>query len=445
MTTSLTNHRIILSAAIAFVLAAAVSYPVTAVAQQDMSLSKAIDIALEKNYDIRIIEKDVEVAETNNSWGAAGRLPTIDFSVSASGSQDFNDDNPDVTSGSLTPGVTLAWTLFDGHAISIRKDRFETLERISRGNAAVVIEQTIQDVLLAYYTALLEQEKLGVLEEVMNLSYDRYQYVSTQKELGSAVTYDLLQAKNAWLEDKANHMLQIVTHRNAIRDLNYLMGVPEETDYRLTGELTPPINDYSFDTLLDRMFSDNTTLKNQFLYQSLLEKEINLAKSDYYPTLSLRTGVDATGSRRKVEGTDATTTRSAGAFTTLTLNFSLFDGGARKRAVKIARIDEEAGQIEIEEMKHSLSNQLAKLVNLYDVRKDLVSVADENLEAAQLNMQISGDKFRAGTINSFNYRDVQLIYLNASISRLNAVYNLIDSNTALMRIIGGIIGGAVAP
>ena len=87
----------------------------------------------------------------------------------------------------------------------------------------------------------------------------------------------------------------------------------------------------------------------------------------------------------------------------------------------------------------NLNIQLEKLFDLYNVRKDLYNVAQENLEAANLNMQISRDKFRAGTINSFNYRDVQLIYLNASFNRLNTIYNLIDANTALMKITGGII------
>ena len=90
-------------------------------------------------------------------------------------------------------------------------------------------------------------------------------------------------------------------------------------------------------------------------------------------------------------------------------------------------------------MKHRLSNELAKLLDLYNVRKDLFNVAEENLETARLNMQISEDKFRAGTINSFNYRDVQLIYLNASLGRLQAIYNLIDADTALARITGGIV------
>jgi outer membrane protein TolC len=66
-------------------------------------------------------------------------------------------------------------------------------------------------------------------------------------------------------------------------------------------------------------------------------------------------------------------------------------------------------------------------------------VADENLEAAELNLTISEEKYRSGVINSFNYRDVQLIYLNAALQRLQAVFQLIDSNTQLTRITGGFL------
>ena len=70
---------------------------------------------------------------------------------------------------------------------------------------------------------------------------------------------------------------------------------------------------------------------------------------------------------------------------------------------------------------------------------ELLNVADENLEASQLNLSISEEKYRSGVINSFNYRDVQLIYLNAALRRLQAIYNLIDSKTQLTRITGGFL------
>jgi len=76
---------------------------------------------------------------------------------------------------------------------------------------------------------------------------------------------------------------------------------------------------------------------------------------------------------------------------------------------------------------------------LYNIRKQLLDVANVNLESAKLNMEIATEKYRNGTINSFNFRDVQLIFLNAASNKLNAIYDLIDSQTELLRLTGGII------
>jgi outer membrane protein len=73
------------------------------------------------------------------------------------------------------------------------------------------------------------------------------------------------------------------------------------------------------------------------------------------------------------------------------------------------------------------------------VQKELLSVASENLEAAKLNLQISREKFEAGAINSFNFRDVQVLYLNSAQRELEAVYAFIDAHTSLLRMTGTII------
>ncbi len=69
----------------------------------------------------------------------------------------------------------------------------------------------------------------------------------------------------------------------------------------------------------------------------------------------------------------------------------------------------------------------------------MLNLAEENLTAAKLNLQISQEKFDAGAINSFNFRDVQNLYLNAAQNRLTAIYNFIDTHTALLRAVGTIV------
>ena len=62
----------------------------------------------------------------------------------------------------------------------------------------------------------------------------------------------------------------------------------------------------------------------------------------------------------------------------------------------------------------------------------------EQLENASRNLEIAKDRFENGLISSFDYRTIQLGYLNASQSRLEARFNLINSQIALLNLTGGL-------
>ena len=192
-------------------------------AQEPLSLTDAISKALENNYQIIIVKQDQAIAEITNNWGTAGRYPYISLSAGDENSYNLNKTE-DFATNRFTAGVALNWTLFDGFAVRINKTRFEELEELSKHNTAIMVEGTIQSVILAYYNILLQEAKLKNYDEVMQLSEARFRRAESQKEYGTAVTYDVLQAQNAYLSDRAGFLLQQVAYKNAKRDLNYLLA-----------------------------------------------------------------------------------------------------------------------------------------------------------------------------------------------------------------------------
>ena len=64
---------------------------------------------------------------------------------------------------------------------------------------------------------------------------------------------------------------------------------------------------------------------------------------------------------------------------------------------------------------------------LYQLRQEPFKLAEENLEAAELNLELSRERYENGSLNSFNYRDVQQIYLNAAVQYENAIFSVISS------------------
>lgn len=412
-----------------------------------LSLSDAISIALENNYQIRINRQELVKAQNNNTQGAAGRYPSINFNLSQTNNFSSNEIffqeafRNETRSSSLTPSISLDWTLFDGFRVNITKENLEKLEELSEGNLSLVVESTIQSIILAYYNVLLQSEKLEVFEEVKILSRDRYKYEETRKQFGTSVTFDVLQANDAYLSDSVNYLQQELNLQNATLLLKLLMALDEETRFVLTDDFMVDAYDYNIDTLKQRMLRDNRNLTNQYINQRLLENSTRLAKSEIYPGLYLGAGGDYSTSHVKNNDNDPRNTYSFGYYVNFTLSFNIYNGGATRRAIQNALIDEEIGLITISELRKTLTNQLQNQYDLYEIRKQLLAVAEASRESTGLNLQISEEKFRTGAINSFNFRDVQLRYINSSIRRLEAIYDLIDTETELLRLTGGIISG----
>ena len=409
---------------------------------QELSLSDAISRSLGNNYGIIIARAEIEIASINNNWGTAGRYPSVSFDAASNNNINLGSNT---TTNRLSAGVGMDWTIFDGFRVNITKQRLEELENLAGGYGAVVVENTVEDVILAYYYILLQMESLKVMETVMKLSEDRYSYELARHELGGSVTYNVLQAQNVYLSDKARKMNQEVVLRSAIRDFNFLLAEDPSTNWNFTEAFEPDASEYQVSDLLSKMLSGNQTLRNQYTNLVLQQKNTELKKSDMYPRIRILAGIDESFTRMQTDNNDPVTSSGLSPYGNLSLSYNLYTGGTRKRAMQVARIGEDIAQVEIDEMEHSLTNFMFNVYDFYTVRIALLDVASESLDAAELNLQIADEKFKTGAINSFNYRDIQLIYLNAALGKLRAVYDLIDSGTVLTRITGGFIAADQLP
>lgn len=407
-------------------------------AQEKFTLAEAIDLGLENNYSLRISAKNVEISDMNNSWSTAGRYPSIDLNVTSVNRFDHSVGS-DITTNNLIPSAEISWVLFNGFRIFNTKSKLEDQYQLTEGYNILTVENTIKSIVLAYYEVLLQKERLNVFEELQNLSKDRYDRAEASREIGGAVTYEVLQAKTAWLEDQSNYLSQKLNYDNSVRALNLLIGEKSDKKYTSFDEFETDLYDYKFDDLKEKMFNGNRSLQNQYLNEVISERDIDLAWGGMLPSLILSGGYDYTDSRVKINQFDPTKSNKYDYYGNLVLSLNVFDGLNTKKSLEIAKLQNEISKIETEELVHSLTNTLSQLLELYQIQKSLLEVAEENVAAAKLNFQISEEKFKSGAINSFNFRDIQIVYLNASLQRLNSVYNLISTNTELARLTGAII------
>ncbi|MFW5975065.1 MAG: TolC family protein [Bacteroidota bacterium] len=408
--------------------------------KQNLRLEDALNKALQNNFGIIITQKSKEIAELQNTWGNTGALPNIQFVSSGNISEDFGDSD-NYTTKQFNSSVEMNWTIFRGFSARIQKNRLEELENLSQGNVAVVVENTIFNVILAYYNILLANEQASIAENNMELSGDRFKRAEHSKEIGAMDTYELLQAKNAYLKDSSDFLSAKAAYRNAIRELNYHMAEPLESKYDFISQFIPDTTRFEYTGLQNQMVENNYTLKNQYMNLELARLDVKSSKSAWYPSISFTGSAGYSDLEQDYENINQFNQDQTGYNTTagISISYTLFDGNSRKRALEAARMEKDISEVQTEEMELDLKNQLAQEFELYKVRKQLLQVARENLESAALNLRLSREKFESGSINSFNFRDVQQIHMSAAYEYQNAVFRVIQSYHTLLRLTGGII------
>ena len=196
------------------------------------------------------------------------------------------------------------------------------------------------------------------------------------------------------------------------------------------------------------MTATNSNLQTQYINQQILRRNINIAQSSLYPRLTLNLGGDYSKNRsnlaRPFTGPDGSSidvinTNSLNMTASISLAFTLYNGGQVRNQIKSAKIQEQIGQLQIKDLELTLNNDLLIAYDRYNLRKNLMDIAAENLATSELNLDLGEERYRNGSINSFNYRDLQIVYLQTALSYYQSIYNLIESKTELLRLTGGIL------
>ena len=250
-------------------------------AQQHYTLKSCLETGLEKNYSIRMVRNEEQISKNNATLGNAGYLPTLDLSAGFSGN--INDTETEArstgektkTTGvfdkTLNAGLNLNWTVFDGFKIQATYARLKELEQQGETQTRIAIEDFIAELTAEYYNYIQQQIRLKNFRYAMSLSKERLRIVEERYIVGNFSRLDLQQARVDYNADRAQHMKQQESVKTSRIRLNELMA---NTD------MTQAI------TVSDSIIDLNTLLSFEDLWQSTLENNASLLKSEQNKTIA---------------------------------------------------------------------------------------------------------------------------------------------------------------
>jgi outer membrane protein TolC len=89
-------------------------------------------------------------------------------------------------------------------------------------------------------------------------------------------------------------------------------------------------------------------------------------------------------------------------------------------------------------METTLTNTLKNLLEIYNLRTQLVGISQQNVEYAQKSFELAEERFKVGTINSIDLATIQSNYQNTLLQHYENIYNRMDTYLEIYRMTGQI-------
>ncbi|HLP73006.1 MAG TPA: TolC family protein [Bacteroidales bacterium] len=422
-------------------------------------MDQARDYALEKNRSILSSKLDLDIANKKIRENLSSGLPQLsvdanylhqfqvpelsfgpffDTQALPSGTVTGDDIRNAFTEGPKIPlgvrdntviNATLSQLIFNGQYLVALKTA-KIVRELSEKAVAKTEDQVKQNVEVSYYSILVLQENIRLLEETGQALDRMFEEVSGMNKQGLNEETDVDQVNvnrsnvQAMLETM-NAQLDV-----AYKQFRYLLGIGFDQPVELsdsigafiqTGDLMYPTeNEFNLENSLDYQMTD--------IQESINEQVVKLQKATYYPTIS--------AFYRHQEQTNQPAFNFAvkdvvGA----NFSFPLLSGGLRSSKVGQAKLDLQKSRLNKENTGQALIMEYETARNNYQSAYSTYSINRKSMELSRKIYERTMIKFREGVSASFELTQIQNQFLQAESNYYNSLLNLLKSRSELDRIL----------
>ncbi|HVN57012.1 MAG TPA: TolC family protein [Bacteroidales bacterium] len=414
--------------------------PVIAAGQEKISAEDAVGIALKNNYDILVARNSSDISRINNTAGNAGMLPTVAVTTTDNYSYSNVDQkystgttiqSPDAHANSLNSNLALNWTLFDGGKMFVTKNKLNEIQSLGDIQFRDQVQQTVYNVIVAYYDVVREKQQLASIEEVIKANQTMVNILQTSFGAGLSAKTNLLQSQidlNVYRENAINQKAVIIASK---RLLNQLLSRDPDTPVEVADSITlnyvPDREEFK-----RRLLTTNTSIL-------MLQKEVDIAqlsiqelRAMLLPRLSMNAAFNYLYSNNSAN--NLTRNQTYGPQVGGTLTIPIFQAGNAVRQIKVSRVQLQTTQYDLESVKLQVTNSLQNSLTAFDYQLQLLEIEKSNSELAKENLSITMERLRLGQTTSLELHQAQESYVNSLTRLTNFKYFLKVAETKLKQI-----------
>ncbi len=396
--------------------------------QKTWTLEECIAYAIENNISVKQAQLSKNRTEANYLATKSLRLPNL----TGSASQNFTNGNSidPITSdfvsqqiNSTSLGLNSQLTLFQGNQINnqikqgkLLLDQYALYEQEAKNNISLSITENYIQLLYAKENILIAESNLEVSQKEEERAKARLdagaiaikEYTDAQAQTATK-QYVLINAKN----DYALQLLSLKQQLELPPNTNFEIADPDA----IILNLVPDLNEL-YSVALENLPEINASKLNV----SLSEKDLDIAKGGYLPTLSLTgslgSGYTSTQDFNFSDQLDLNFNQRLG----LSLNVPIFNRNKTKSEVQVAKINIDMAKLELAQEEKDLYQKIETAWQNAVTAQSEMEAADMARNAAKESFRLAQKQYELGALSTTDLIVSQNTYTNTEQNYIQAKY-----------------------
>ena len=415
-----------------------------------LTLEKAIVLALEQNRDVLIADQDRYKADAQVSEARSGAFPQIGISgqytrnvqkpvLFIPPNNPFNPTSSTMvfelgSDNGYSLGAQFAQVLFN-RKVGVALDIAGTFEEYSEKAYSATTQDVTFSVKKAFYGILLAQKLVEANRQGLDVVRANLENVQALYRHGNAAEFDLLRAEvqlanTEPLVTSAENALLLAT--NAMKNL---LAIPMEREIQVQGEFVfEEIPAAARAQAESEAVTRNPSMVGLALQESILEKNISIEQSNYFPTLTLVGSYQWQSQDNTFQFSNYLWAKTF--FLGLQISYPLFDGfrtGSRVEQASVDRMRVHYLRLKAEEGLR-IAVQSAEL-KMEEAQKRITG-QEKSIDQARKAVRIAQTRFKSGVGTQLELLDTQVAMTRAETNYAQAMYDYLLAKAEWERAVG---------
>ena len=400
------------------------------VSAQSWSLDDCMKYAVEHATEVKREVVNARQRKLDYQHAVAGFLPTVSGGVQGQYAWGRNIDPETNTYNNVTTfnnyyQLYAELNVFDGFAtINALKQA-----KLSRDYSATAM-QKIQDdraidVMQKYVDAAYAEASILIASEKLNESKRMLAKMKRLYELGEKGRPDVVQMESQVAEDEYNLTHQENVAKQSLLALKSAMNFPVDGELKLelkSENKEAPASGANYETIYQGFQHISPDLKSAEYEVERARYDYKIAKGRLLPSLSLGGGISTNyyknlSQKGQYDGFASQFRNNQGEYLALTLSIPIYNSD-RCHSVKKARNDWQLAQVNLEETRRKLHDQIAQAVMDAEGYAKELHQMQKKVASDSLAYHMSSRKFEEGMLSTFDLHTAAQTLLESRVKEL---------------------------